>query len=154
MKVDEFLKLQEESGFEIHATIEPVNGKPGYVKVTPYSSGGGCRCSGSIALDANHIENVEPTGTTVWCCGKNLKVAKVVIRKAATVPVADVLARAMQQHGGGDPGDDCVSICADGYRTCMKLAGNNSKQKTICADGYHDCVVNGCGEPDGPLPYL
>src|SRR4051812_42315960 len=126
MKVDEFLKQQHESGLEIVATIESTDDRPGYVKVTPYSRTGGCRCSHSFALEVTHIDDVLPTGETIWCCGKHLKVAKLVIRKGATVPIADVLATTMRQGGGlDDPTGACVSSCADGYRSCKRHGGKN-----------------------------
>ncbi len=74
LKLDDFLKAQVSL---FTATVELVEGKEGYVKITPFSPGGKCRCNASLVVPKDTIESVSPTGETQSCCGKVLKVVAV-----------------------------------------------------------------------------
>ena len=133
MKVDEFLAHQQTAGVELTATVEPVAGKPDQVKITPYSAGGGCGCSRSFQISTNDIEDVAPTGATVWCCGKQMKTAKVTIRRSASLPIHDVLGMISTEQGSGDTHEDCVKGCLQGYWYCVKNhMGNCGAKQMAC----------------------
>jgi hypothetical protein len=99
MQLDEFLEAQGEDAGptgDFKATLETVEDKPDLVKVTPYVEGLGCGCAGALELPKTLIRHVTPSGSFHLCCGKRLEVVSVEFVEGASVPVAEVLGRAMQ----------------------------------------------------------
>ena len=92
VQLDEFLKEQAATATTLLATIESIDGSDGQVKITPVVSER-CGCGHAVTVPKDVITSVEPTGETVACCGKRLKLVHVILREGATIPLADVLAR-------------------------------------------------------------
>jgi hypothetical protein len=92
MTVDQLLAKQNE--VKPLATIEPVEGKPDLVKVTPWLQSIGCLCTSALVFPKAVIASVNPTGKTHHCCGKSLQIVEVTFGKGAQVSVADVFAQA------------------------------------------------------------
>lgn len=88
ISVDEFLSVQEKR--MTLATIEAVDGKTDFVKVTPWSNSGGCSCRDAITVPKKAIKSVTPTGDRHFCCGKTLLVVEVVFDTEATISVQEV----------------------------------------------------------------
>src|SRR5262252_3255069 len=131
MKVDEFLKSQEDAGLEIVATIQAVRAKPDRVKLTPYSAGASCQCGSSFELNKSDIEAAEPFGRAIWCCGKQLRPAKVTIRRAATLLVSDVISSMIDPHK--TPLEHCFDRCEDDLDGCRQSGDPD------CEKEYEDC---------------
>ena len=134
MRPDEFLKHQQESGIEIMATVEPVPDKVDRVKVTPYSRGRGCRCSSGFQLAVADIEDVQPLGNAIWCCGKQLRPAKVIIRRGASLPIDEALALMRGSGGGSTP---CKEACNRQYERCKARHGTDCEE--LSAECLADC---------------
>jgi hypothetical protein len=131
MTVDQLLAKQNEA--RPLATIEPVEGKPDAVKITPWLQSTGCLCASALVIPKAVIASVNPTGKTHHCCGKNLHVVEVTFATGAQVPVADVFAQAassarvrrMRRRGvraAAPPCDGCVyagQVYGYGSVVCM-----------------------------------
>jgi hypothetical protein len=91
ISIDELLAHQESP--PLRATVEPVEGTPDAVTVTPWAPAGGCLCHGALEVPKDAIEWVAMTGETHLCCGKTLPVVELGFAQDATVRVEDAFRR-------------------------------------------------------------
>src|SRR5215216_1587865 len=95
------------------ATVEPVQGDPDKVKITPWLPGSGCHCQWALRLPKDAIASVRTTEEKHFCCGKVLLVVELEFKRDASVPIQDIFAQVVQvaregarhQHPfeGGEP---------------------------------------------------
>jgi hypothetical protein len=85
--VDELLTQQQV--VKPLATIEPIEGKPESVKVTPWVQSKGCLCASTLVIPKAAISSVSPTGETHYCCGKQLHVVEINFKEDAQLSVAE-----------------------------------------------------------------
>jgi hypothetical protein len=77
ISVDELLAQQAASP-SLRVTIQAVPDDDTLVKVTPIMEGAAvCQCAFALNIAKSEISEVEPTGDTCACCGKNLLVVEV-----------------------------------------------------------------------------
>lgn len=75
ISLDELFEAQNKSS--TLATVEPVEGKSDFAKLTPWAEGQGCLCHLAREIPRAWIASVSPTGETHLCCGKTLLVVEV-----------------------------------------------------------------------------
>jgi hypothetical protein len=102
LTVDQLLAQQQE--MKPQATLEPVEGKPEVVKVTPWLPATGCLCHLALVLPKTAIASVRLTGEVHYCCAKRLQVVEVTFAKGAQVSVTEVFSQVVSsasspQHG-------------------------------------------------------
>lgn len=151
--VDDFLGQQSVS--EISATIEPIEGKPDFVKVTPWTPESGCLCHLSLTIRKSALEAVTPTGQSHICCGKTLKVAQLRFKKGEKLPLEDVFSQlhsaAHQLHAGhpnqrGVPSPNFgvhypfgrLSFCETERLNCLGYA-RTTREECTCNQRYEIC---------------
>jgi len=88
MKIDEFIANQSASANT--ASIEAIDGKPEFVKVTPWSRTSGCLCHLALEVRKSSLDSITPTGDVHICCGKMLKVVELHFKKGETIAIEDV----------------------------------------------------------------
>ncbi|MBK8252981.1 MAG: hypothetical protein IPK82_09960 [Polyangiaceae bacterium] len=110
MKVDDFLKHQDEAPLEFLAVVERSVTDAGRVRLTPYSESGGCSCDRAFELAQDAILDVEPLDKTVSCCGKQLRPARVRIPRDAHVRLADVFFESSAAAGRLSGSCDCEAL--------------------------------------------
>jgi len=152
--IDDFLARQSVS--EISSTIEPIEGKPDSVKLTPWTPESGCLCHLSMTIKKSALEGVISTGQTHICCGKTLKVAQLRFKKGETLPLEHVFnqlrSAALQLHAGhpnqsgvSSPGFGAgsgfgrTSLCANELANCLNNAPT-PREQCFCHQFYHTCV--------------
>lgn len=86
--VDEFIANQSASVNT--ATIEPIDGKPDFVKVTPWTRTSGCLCHLALEVRKSSLDSITPTGDAHTCCGKTVKVVELHFKKGETIAIDDV----------------------------------------------------------------
>jgi hypothetical protein len=95
VSIDEFLKNQSVPKFT--GTVEEIESKPDFVKVTPWSAAArGCLCHLAINIRKSALEGVTLTGDIHVCCGKNLKIVELHFKKGETIGAEDVFSQLSQ----------------------------------------------------------
>lgn len=103
LSIDEL--LDEQSQQVIRATIEKIEGDAEHVKVTPWTSNGGCNCDLAINVKKASIEGATPTGETHVCCGKTLKIVEVHFKSEATLTLDELFRQlSAPRHTHRSPG--------------------------------------------------
>jgi hypothetical protein len=140
MGIDEFIASQSAS--VNMATIEPIDGKPDFVKVTPWTQMSGCLCHLALEVKKSSLDSLTPTGDTHICCGKTLKVVELHFKKSETLAIDDVFGQIQKSAAklssthtapqpdyapGHGPGNDPQPPfnCAALSRSCAENCGSN-----------------------------
>jgi hypothetical protein len=87
--------LEQQSRVPFLVAIDNVEGSQDLIKVTPWSSVGGCNCQNSLVIPKNAVEGIVPTQIRHPCCGKVFIVVDLQIKEDATMRVKDVLERSV-----------------------------------------------------------
>lgn len=109
--LDELLAEQQRTKNTV--TIEPVEGNPGLVTITPWTQNAGCLCSSSFRVSKQVIKSLSKTDHTHFCCGKTLLVVEVEFSSGASVTVESLLAardETAHRHGHVMPAAETVSM--------------------------------------------
>ncbi|MGF7182989.1 hypothetical protein HDF11_004518 [Tunturiibacter psychrotolerans] len=88
MNVEELIASQLESVNT--ATVEAIDDKPAFVRVTPWTRSSGCLCHLALDIRKSLVAGVSPTGDTHVCCGKTLKVVELHFKQGETIAINDV----------------------------------------------------------------
>jgi hypothetical protein len=88
LSIDDVLKTQSSSA--LRATVEAVEEKSDFVKITPWMGAGGCLCHLAIQLKKTSLDGVTVTSDTHVCCGKTLKVVELHFKKDAAIMLDDL----------------------------------------------------------------
>ena len=98
ISLDDFLENQSNQP-ETRMTIEAVEGKADYVKVTPWSPHAGCLCDYAVSVPKSSIETVTPTGDTHLCCNKSLKVVTIKFSAKHQFTLNDIFQELVASYG-------------------------------------------------------
>ena len=89
--LDSFLQTQGKAANL--GTIEPVDGKPDLIKVTPWVAGLGCLCNRAIEVPKTSVEFVRRTDDRHTCCGKVFDVVEVHWAKESLMPISELFSQ-------------------------------------------------------------
>lgn len=89
LSVDDFLEEEKIQTADLSAIIEVDEQNSNNVIIALWSNTN-CHCSSSLSIAKEHIDAVEKTDKTVFCCGKNHTVVKVFFKKDASINLEDL----------------------------------------------------------------
>lgn len=165
ISVDDLFEKQSQASSA--ATIEPVPGKAGIVKVTPWVASSRCLCHLAIEVPKVSIEHVTPTGEKHHCCGKILAVVEVKFHDKSQMAMSEVFGQLTAKATAGDeshhdqgaaPVRNMLSAAAvpPGCHYEWKLVCTSPPPppppRTTCFDGcdstYNNCMANAVTDSD------
>ena len=138
--------LAEQSSEKYTATVEATD-DPGFVKVTPFTIGGGCLCSTALIVPKALIESVIPTGDKHPCCGKLLRVVEVKFKDGASLPISELFKQ--RRHLGPSQSQPFESShphsewVQEQHLPPSHFGGRN-RPSIVCPFGYQACFGQ-CG---------
>jgi hypothetical protein len=85
--------LSDQENPVVSVTIELITDLPELIKVTPWSSTGGCLCHLAVQIKRSSVESVTPTGEVHLCCGKRLKVVDIKFKEGESIALDDLFSQ-------------------------------------------------------------
>lgn len=151
--IDEHLHDQARLGASLLATIEPVDGDPEVVSITPYV-GRRCACGSEIRLRKQDLE-AELTPDVVTCCGKLLRVFRVHLAPGAQLPATDLVRQLARATAPGPSAEltarfgscDCEELWAyiEMLQELLATAPTSQKASLVRAIRAAQAQARSCG---------
>ena len=82
--------LSEQSRRPLFVTMKAVEDNPETVKITPWTSSGGCHCGLSVEVPKDSIEDVAPSNERHVCCGESFIVVEVEFKEGASISLNEL----------------------------------------------------------------